>query len=180
MPRDSSSAKALAVIAPFANERVREWSSDRFREMIALLSPTHRIVVVGTRAQRLRANLLVRGFDSRDVANLCGRTQWSDVIAAIDEADIVLANNSGIAHVAASRGRWTLCIFAGSHPYHQWRPIGPRVVTVSLGTACSPCEVGIGLCPNGITCMASLEPDFVLELFHDARRRFEAGARLAC
>ncbi len=171
MPRDKSARNKLAVVAPFANERVREWSLDRFRETIELLSRSHRVVVVGTRAQRLRANLLVRGFDSRDVVNLCGRTQWSDVIAAIDESDIVLANNSGIAHVAASRGKWTLCVFAGSHPQHQWRPIGPRVVTVTLQTACSPCEIGIGSCPNQVACMSSLEPEFVLELFHAARRQ---------
>ena len=161
----------LAVVAPFANERIREWSVGHFRRAISLLSETHRVFVIGTRAQRMRANELVRGFSSQDVVNTCGRMQWSEVIDTIEASDIVLANNSGIAHVAAARGKWTLCVFAGSHPYHQWRPIGPKVVTVSMRTACSPCEIGIDRCPNDVMCMSGLEPEFVLEAFHAARRR---------
>ena len=161
----------IAVVAPFANERVREWSIGHFRDAIALLIKTHQVTVIGTKAQRLRANQLVRGFSSNDAVNMCGRMQWADVLEMIEASDIVLANNSGIAHVAASRGKWTLCVFAGSHPYHQWMPIGPRAVTVTMRTACSPCEIGSGRCPNGVACMASLEAGFVLELFHAARRR---------
>ena len=161
----------LARVAPFANERVREWSIADYREPVSLLIETHRVVVVGTRAQRLRANQLVRGFSSTQVANMCGRMDWADVLQAIDASDIVIANNSGIAHVAAARGIWTLCVFAGSHPYQQWRPIGPRAVTVSVKTACAPCEIGAGRCPNDLACMSSLHPGFALEALHAARRR---------
>ncbi len=166
MPSDK-----IAVVAPFANERVREWSIAHFRQAISLLIETHQVVIIGTRAQRLRANQLVRGFSSQDAVNMCGRMQWADVLQTIETSDIVLANNSGIAHIAASRGKWTLCVFAGSHPYHQWRPIGARAVTVSTRPACSPCEIGLGRCPNGVACMSSLDPGFALELFHAARRR---------
>ena len=161
----------IAVVAPFANERVREWSIEHYRCAVSSLIETHRVVVVGTRAQRLRANQLVRGFSSKAVVNMCGRTDWADVLALIDASDIVLANNSGIAHVAAARGVWTLCVFAGSHPYHQWRPVGPRVVTVSVRTACSPCDIGLGRCPNELVCMSSLDPSFALQVFHAARQR---------
>ena len=166
MPRSE-----IAVVAPFANERIREWSLDSYRRAVGVLRQTHRVFVVGTRAQRLRANLLVRGFDPDEVVNSCGRMQWNDVLDTIDASDMVLANNSGIAHVAASRGKWTLCIFAGSHQYQQWRPLGPRVVTVSLGTACSPCIIGDGRCSNNMACMSTLDPELVLEMFNAIRKR---------
>ena len=161
----------LAVVAPFANERVREWPLAHYRTAISSLMETHRVMVVGTPAQRLRANWLVRGFSSKRVVNMCGRTGWSEVIEAIAAADIVLANNSGIAHLAAARGVWTLCLFAGSHPHQQWRPIGPRAVTVTVKTSCSPCEIGAGRCPNDLACMTALEPGFALKVVHTVRQR---------
>ena len=165
----------LAVVAPFANERVREWPLDRFRAAIDLLRRTHRVLVVGSPAQRLRASLLVRGFDAREVVNACGRTRWADVVAAVDEADVVVANNSGIAHLAAARGRWTLCIFSGSHPYQQWRPVGPRVVTVTRRTACSPCRLAGEPCPNGLACLVDLDAAFALGRLAAARQAASAA-----
>lgn len=172
---------ALAVVAPFANERVREWPLEHFRAAVDLLRRTHRVLVVGSPAQRLRANLLVRGFAAREVVNACGRTRWADVVAAVDEADLVVANNSGIAHLAAARGRWTLCIFSGSHPYQQWRPVGPRVVTVTRRTACSPCRLAGDPCPNGLACLADLDAAFALGRLAAARQAAagEVGATVA-
>ena len=162
------SPSKVAIVAPFANERVREWPIAHYREAVSRLIETHRVVVVGTRAQRLRANQLVRGFSSKDVVNMCGRMDWTDVVEAIDAADIVLANNSGVAQLAAARGTWTLCVFAGSHPYQQWRPVGSRAVTVSVRTTCSPCSIGAGRCPNDLACMSSLDPGFALEALQRA------------
>jgi hypothetical protein len=169
------------ILSPFANERVKEWPLRHFRELAGIIVREHGIpvAVAGTRAQRAAANDLVRGLSSEDVINACGVWSWADLARAIDAAPYVVANNSGVAHLAASRGRWTLCLFAGSHAFSEWMPRGPNVVTMTMALPCSPCGLSGGRCPNGLVCMAELQPLQVFRRFDEVRRRTLAAERVA-
>lgn len=165
-----SSAEGPIVIAPFANERVREWPLVNFRRFVELILADGRSVkIVGTTSQRARANELVRGFPAPDVVNVCGRTSWAELNAAILLAPFVVANNSGVAHLTAKLGQWLLCVFAGGHSWAEWMPRGPRVVTVARMVSCAPCEIGDGICPHSLACLAHLEPEVAYKLI-EARR----------
>jgi heptosyltransferase-2 len=155
------------VFSPFANERMREWPIGHYRRLIELTLAyfPNKVVITGTRVQRARANDLVRGLPSTRVINTCGTMPWPQVVETVDRAYFVVANNSGIAHLAAAAGRWVLCLFAGSHAFQEWMPRGPKVVLLSRVTDCSPCEVGAQRCPNGIACMTELGPDSAFQLF---------------
>ena len=159
------------VISPFANERVRQWPWRHYRALIQLIVREHDlpVVVVGVRAQRASANDIVRGLSSERVVNACGVWTWAELVEAIDRAPYVVANNSGVAHLAAAHGRWTLCVFAASHAHNEWMPRGPRVVTMVKSTPCSPCEIGIERCPNGVSCMVEMRPEDVFYRFDDVR-----------
>lgn len=164
-------AVAPVVISPFANERVREWPIGHYRRFIERVLREHKvpIAIVGTAPQRARANEVVRGFAAPDVMNLCGKLSWPGLVALVDAAPYVVANNSGIAHLAALHGRWTLCLFSGSHSYIEWIPRGPRAIVVSRITACAPCELGPADCPHGVACLSDLEPDAAFDFFEEVR-----------
>ena len=150
---------APVVLAPFANERIREWPVENFADFIDCgLRDGKSFVVTGTWAQRALANKLVQPFPSDRVQNLCGITSWSEMMSLLADAPFVVANNSGIAHLAAELGRWVLCIFAGSHSWIEWMPRGPKVVTLARMPACAPC--GSENCPNGRICMTDLKAQF--------------------
>jgi ADP-heptose:LPS heptosyltransferase len=168
-----ASLGAPVVISPFANERVRQWPAAHFRELVELIWREHGLqtVIVGTRAQRASGNIIVRGLSSEIVANACGAMSWRELVAAVDAAPYVVANNSGVAHLAAARGRWTLCVFAASHAPVEWMPRGPSAVTIVLRLPCAPCSIGGDLCPNGVACMTDLRPKDVFWRFDEARRK---------
>lgn len=172
-----AAGSAPVVISPFANERLRQWPWRHYRSLIEMIVREYGlpVVVVGTRGQRAAANEIVRGLSSEMVANTCGVWSWAELVAAVDAAPYVIANNSGVAHLAAARGRWTLCIFAASHAYNEWMPRGPRVVTLVKAVACSPCEMGTEHCPNGVACMVDLEPGEVFWSFNHARDQAAFG-----
>jgi ADP-heptose:LPS heptosyltransferase len=167
------------VISPFANERARQWPARHFRELIELIWREHGLaaLVVGTRGQRAVANDLVRGLSSERAINACGALRWEELVEAVDAAPYVVANNSGVAHLAAGRGRWTLCLFSGSHAYNEWMPRGPFVVTVGMALPCSPCELGAARCPNNVACMAELAPPEVFWRFDHARNSAAADCK---
>ena len=170
---------APVVVSPFANERLRQWPWRRYRALIEMIVCDEGlpVAVVGTREQRASANDIVRGLSSERVVNACGVWTWPELIRAVDAAPYVVANNSGVAHLAASRGKWTLCIFAASHAWNEWMPRGPRVVTVVKAVPCAPCEIGMDRCPNGVACMIGLEPEDVFWCFDRARSAADVPAR---
>lgn len=174
----SVEACSPVVVSPFANERVRQWPWPHYRALIELIvrQHGHSVVVVGTRAQRASANAMVRGLSSEMVVNACGAWSWQELVRAVDAAPYVVANNSGVAHLAASRGRWTLCVFSASHAYCEWMPRGPRVVTLVKALPCSPCSLGSERCSNGVACMVDFQPAEVFWCFNHAR---ETAATLA-
>jgi ADP-heptose:LPS heptosyltransferase len=116
------------------------------------------------------SNELVRDFPSDWVINSCGALSWTGLVAAVDAAPYVVANNSGVAHLAAARGRWTLCVFSASHAYNEWIPRGERVVVVTRAVPCSPCAISADNCPNDVACMGDLRADEVFRCFHEVWR----------
>ena len=165
------SNRPIVVVSPFANEKVRAWPLRHYRELIEIVlrEGDEHVVIVGARMHRAAGNVLVRGLSSQRVTNACGDTSWGELGTIIDAARYVVANNSGVAHYAASRGCWTLCLFSASHAYVEWRPRGPRVVTLVKETPCSPCVLGTDLCPNGFRCMTNLRPAEVFQWFKQVR-----------
>jgi hypothetical protein len=79
-----------------------------------------------------------------------------------------------VAHLAAERGQWTLCVLGAAHSWLEWMPRGERVIVVSKIPSCGPCEVGNGVCPNGITCMENMDPAVVYLQFRAFQATFDS------
>jgi len=163
------------VIAPLSNDTLRDWPLTHF-ERLAGLCVDHldaRIDCVGIRAQRVAVNQIVRNFPPDRVRNLCGTMAWADTAGLLRSASCVVANNSGIAHLAAELGVPTVCVFGASHNPYEWMARGPRVTTVHRRTGCAPCAFGsLGECPFDKRCLREIAPETVFE----AVRRACAGA----
>ena len=154
------------VVSPFANSDIRDWPVDHYRVLIGLLSEARpeTIHVIGSAGQATRARFLVRSFDPVRVVNDCGRLAWPASEALVRRAACVIGNNSGIAHLAASAGVPTICIFSGAHRRAEWRPIGRNVVTLSRTLACAPCGFHHAAdCPFGVACLDQIAPETVAE-----------------
>lgn len=131
------------LLAPFSHSDTRDWPLEHWRTLAGLLlerlPPDGRVRVVGAPGQRLRAHEVVRPHPSGRVLNDCGRLAWPEVAARMRTAACVVGNNSGIGHLAGRLGAPTVCVFGGSHPREEWRPLGANVVVVSRAIGCSPC-----------------------------------------
>src|SRR5271163_4951193 len=121
------------VISPLSNSELRDWGIANYIRLIALLlaGTDCRIVLVGSSAQhrQLERILEENGRDLR-ITNLAGASDWFGTAEIVRAADLVIANNSGVAHLAAACGTPTLAIYSGSHQPQEWGPRGDNVRAV--------------------------------------------------
>jgi ADP-heptose:LPS heptosyltransferase len=156
------------ILSPFSNSDVRDWPAGHFSALIGLLlqraSGRAAISVIGTPSQALRADGIVRPFDSRTVRNDCGLLAWDSVVEDLAKANCVIGNNSGIAHLSAALGTPTLCIFGGSHQRAEWHPMGKRVRVLSRAIWCSPCHLDrASNCLYDKACLTDITPEAAAE-----------------
>lgn len=161
------------VIAPLSNDSLRDWPLPHFRDLARLCVDRldARVTFVGSRPQRIPVNEMLRALPPDRFRNLCGRTSWSATAELLAAADCVVANNSGIAHLAAKLGVPTVCVFGASHNPYEWMARGPHVATVTKRTSCSPCALGRAPdCPFDKRCLREIPPGLVFDFVERACR----------
>ncbi len=148
------------VLHPGASVPARHPSSARTAAMVAALAAAgHRVVVTGSVADR---NLAGRVVSGDRVVNLCGRTSLPLLASVLAGADVVVAPNTGAAHLAAAVGTPVVSLFAPVVPAERWAPYG--VPTVLLGDQNAPCARSRARsCPvPGHPCLDQIEPASVV------------------
>jgi hypothetical protein len=163
--RDASPKRV--VISPLSNSELRDWGTANYARLIALLRDRTdcRIVLVGSGAQHRQLERILdeNGRDPR-ITNLAGAGDWFVTAEIVRAADLVIANNSGVAHLAAACGTPTLAIYSGSHQPQEWGPRGDRVHAIMALVPCSPCGYDkLEECPNDHLCMKQIAPETIAD-----------------
>jgi heptosyltransferase-2 len=111
------------------------------------------------------------------VLALAGQTDLPALVGLLAGADAVLANDSGVAHLAAALGRPTVAVFGSTDP--GWTaPRGPAVRVLADPPACAPCFRPTCAIPERYRCLRAIAPeDAARALAEAARASGSAAAR---
>ncbi|MFI6513015.1 glycosyltransferase family 9 protein [Streptosporangium sp. NPDC050855] len=103
------------------------------------------------------------GASGRSVTDLGGRTTFAELAAVLAGACVVVAADSGPAHLAAAVGTPVVSLFAPVVPAGRWAPYGVPVVV--LGDQRAPCRgTRAAVCPvPGHPCLSSVASARVVE-----------------
>ena len=106
-------------------------------------------VIVGDAADREAAEA-VRALIPGGAALAGGRHGSAALAALLKRARVVVANDSGPAHLAAAVGTPVVALFGPTHEAFGFAPRGGRVRVISRDLPCRPCTVHGGVrCPRG-------------------------------
>jgi ADP-heptose:LPS heptosyltransferase len=138
LPRDIAETVGSApfvVFHPGAAVAARRPTTARSAQMVtALVAAGHRVVVTGDQSE----TALTAAVAGTAGVDLGGRTTLATVGAVYAAARVVVAPNTGPAHLAAAVGAPVVSLFAPVVPASQWSPYGRNVIR--LGDQDAPCR----------------------------------------
>ena len=157
--------RPLVVFAPGAEfGMAKRWPPRHFAALAQALvehDPRVQVALLGSPKDRetcaeVRAHA---GGGAANILDLAGHTRLDEAVALIARAAAVVANDSGLLHIASGLNRPVIAIYGPTDPDHA-PPFSDLARSMSLRLDCSPCRQRE--CPLGHhNCMEQLGADMV-------------------
>ncbi len=158
-------ARPYVVLHPGASAASRRWPAAGFGSVARTLgSAGIAAVFCGSVDEAALVDEALRAAEpappwSAPVVSLAGAQTLGELAATIAGADVLVANNSAPAHLAAALGTPVVCLYAQTNPQHTpWR-VRQRVLTHDV-----PCRWCLrSTCPQGHhDCLQRIRPEQVV------------------
>jgi ADP-heptose:LPS heptosyltransferase len=128
LPVTAFSGKAYVVLHPGARLAYRQWRPGNFAKVANYLASRYGldIVLVGSHQESGAVDRVVANMKTRNVTNLVGKTAITELCRIIAEAKLMVANDTGTAHIAAAVNTPVVVISNGNH-FGRFIPYPPEV-----------------------------------------------------
>lgn len=159
----------FVVLHPGATSASRRWPVERFAAVgDALAAEGLRVAVGGVRSEAATTAALVAALGAPAV-DLTGRTSLGEYAVLLREAAVVVANDTGTAHLTAAVGGHAVTVFLAGDPLRWQHPAALQTVA-RADVGCNPCPHLV--CPIDFRCADRVTVAQVL-----AAARVAAGRR---
>jgi len=158
-------SRPLIGMAPGARWPTKRWPADRFAALAQKLAfeTGGTIVLLGTPSDAAAASRIAAAVPQRCL-NLAGRTTLKQLVAAVQQLDLLVSNDSGPMHLAAALGTPVLAIFTCTLP-ERAAPWGKHAIIQPAiwcrGSYLKQCQ--------RMECMQHIQPSDAAELIRTAK-----------
>lgn len=151
----------VALAAGSTNSRAKRWGVENFAALNDRLQEElgANVLLLGA-ADEAHNSCRVSASARHKPIDLTGKTTLAEAAAVLAEADMMVSNDMGLAHLAPAVGTETLAIF-GPTNHVTTRPFSPLAEVIRAGVECSPCMLRD--CPIDHRCMTRISAAQVFE-----------------
>lgn len=159
------------VVHPGAQLASRRWPAERFAQVAdSLAMDGWNIVLTGTAAEASLTRRVAAAM-RQPALDLAGRTTLGGIAALVARARLLVANDTGVSHIAAAMRTPSVIVCSGADP-QRWMPLNGQLHRVLWHPVhCRPCAHAE--CPVGHECALGVTVDAVLA---ETRRLAECAA----
>ncbi|MDD2893362.1 MAG: lipopolysaccharide heptosyltransferase II [Halothiobacillaceae bacterium] len=158
---------AVALMPGAEYGPAKQWPLAHFAALAReLVAQGQQVWVLGSNKDHAAGEAIAQqAGSSREVLNLCGRTQLVDAVDLIALCAAAVSNDSGLMHIAAALDIPSIALYGSSTPRHT-PPLSDKAQVIYLALECSPCFKRV--CPLGHTrCLTEISPGQVLSVLTD-------------
>lgn len=152
-------ARPYVVFAPGAEfGAAKRWPARHFASLAQALHaqyPGTQVALLGSPKEKAACDDIVALTGAQGIVNLAGVTKLDEAIALMAGAASVVANDSGLLHLASALNRPVIALYGPTDPDHA-PPFSDMARSMSLRLDCAPCKQRE--CPLGHhDCMEKLD-----------------------
>lgn len=156
-------SKPTVVIAPATTWRAKHWNKDNWIKVINSIKDKCSLVFTGNE----RDKELISYIGGDNFINLAGKTEIKDLIEIFSRAKLVIAPDSGSAHLARATEKPAVISIFCCTPSNLFGPFGnnEKYFSPKSSAKCSPCYMK--KCPleeNQDVCTNTPEPDEIINI----------------
>lgn len=163
-------SKKYIVINPNASDlRIeRRWDAQKFSDLIKRISekyPSLEIILIGNKNEKKYVDEIINSVNNKSVISLAGETSIEELIAIIENAEVLITNDTGPLHLAFATKTKVVALFGPCSPA-QYANID-RCSVIYKNVYCSPCvhEFISPPCNGNNVCMKLIKVDEVFDAF---------------
>ncbi|MFN2501723.1 MAG: lipopolysaccharide heptosyltransferase II [Pyrinomonadaceae bacterium] len=159
--RRSDGNPVVALGVGSTNSRAKRWPAPSYARLgIRLQTDANATVVLVGSKDEVEVAYEVSKLMPHPPINLVGKTDLVQAMGVLDRVDLLVANDMGLAHIAAALGTKTLTIFGPTNA-DTTRPFPEGAEVLRANVECSPCM--LRNCPIDHRCMTEITVDAVFE-----------------
>lgn len=159
------STDTLVAIHPDASCPSKRWPIERFAQLCNKLieEKGFKVAIIGGQKDSYIVRMVKR-YLRHTVIDFSGETSVSQLASFLKRCKLLISNDSGPVHIAASVGTPVIAIFgrnqAGLSP-ERWRPLGEKDIILHRDVGCKVCLAHN--CTLGFVCLSAISVRDVLE-----------------
>ena len=109
----------------------KEWGEENWvRLIILLLNAGYKVVLSGTKENKISNQIIVDRFKNGEVLDISGNYNLVELSDIICQSIAVVSVNTGIAHIASALNKPIVCLNGPTSPV-RWGPLGENVCNVN-------------------------------------------------
>ena len=142
---------AIALGGSFVTKQIPLKTYLRFFEKV---QPGEVFVLLGGNGDKKTAEALTNKFPDNCI-NLCGKLTLGQSAGVLNNADVLISGDTGLAHIGAALGKSILWVWGSTSPelgmLSPVKPTGGAIISMEVeGLKCRPCsKLGHADCPKG-------------------------------
>lgn len=163
--------KKIICYCPGAAHATKSWTQQGFIDTIKKMhgaDSDYTAVLLGSKAERKLCDTIALKVEV-PLVNLAGETSLLEAAAILEKSALVVANDSGLLHLAESQGTPVIGIYGPTVMQFGFYPISENSMVIEKELSCRPCsKMGTATCPKGHhRCMKDISSDEVMEAMHE-------------
>lgn len=154
--------KTIIAMFPGAAHRTKMYPPQLFIRLIELLSEKYFVLLLGDRREH-ELCLLIHLAEPRKTVNLAGAYTLTQLVSMINQANVIITNDSGPMHIAAALDKPQIALFGATTPRLGFAPLNKKAIVFCQNLPCQPCSLhGQEACPRRhFACLLSVKPEAI-------------------
>lgn len=171
LPLPEAFRSNYVAIAVGAQHFTKIYPAEKVWELCRMLYP-NKVVLIGGKTDIERGKQIV-AMSQGNVINACGQLSLRQSALVLWRSDVVIANDTGMMHIAAALRKPVVSIWGGTVPQFGMYPYMPKgleylsQIIENKQIKCRPChKLGREKCPKGhFKCMNEINVNQIIDIF---------------